>query len=273
MEIQWTLVLFTAISGTGGWLFASSILDELFRKDAEPGKLEAIVSLVLLVVGGIMSVMHLKHVDRIFEALNRPASGIFIEAALIGTLCVIIAIYFAMIVRKSSTKARLVVGVIGALLAVVFSFECGASYMMDARPAWTNIGLPFAYLGTAAAAGTALNLLLKAAQKREAEGIKFAAMLTLIGGALGVATTAVFCLMSGVEVMSAESGLNLWTIGLFVLLAIACISSAFAIKNANQGALLGGIACIAGFLAAVCLRVVMWLVGSPILDLFLMRLE
>lgn len=81
MEIQWSLVLFTVVAGAGAWQFAAAMIEALAKKDELPCRAESIVAFVLLVVGGCLSVTHLKHVDRILEALNHPASGIFVEAA------------------------------------------------------------------------------------------------------------------------------------------------------------------------------------------------
>ncbi len=142
MEIQWALVLFTVISGAGAWLFACSMLGHLLKKAPETSKMETVVAFVLLAVGGCMSVLHLSHVDRILEALNHPTSGIFIEAAMIGVLCLILAVYFIMLMRGTSEKARTVVGILGMLLGVVFTYACGSSYMMEGRPAWETIALP-----------------------------------------------------------------------------------------------------------------------------------
>ena len=149
MEIQWALVLFTVVSGAGAWLFAFSMLGSLLKKDAAPGKMETITAFVLVAVGGCMSVMHLSHVDRILEALNHPTSGIFIEAAMIGVLCVILAVYFVLLARNSSEKARTAVGVLGLLVGMVFTYACGSSYLMEARPAWQTVTLPLAYFAFA----------------------------------------------------------------------------------------------------------------------------
>lgn len=273
MEIQWTLVLFTVIAGAGAWLFASSACGELLKKDKTPGKTEAIVAFVLLVVGGFMSVLHLKHPDRILEALNRPTSGIFIEAALIGIMCLIIFIYFVMILRKSSPKARLVVAVIGMVVGIIFSYECGASYMMVARPDWMTIMLPLAYAGTAAAAGTGLNFLIKAAQKRESESVAFAAKLSLVGSIIGIVSAVAFCVASGADLFTAEHNLNIWAVALFAALVFACVCSAFAIKQSEKALPLAVVIVIGSLIAAIAVRVIMWLIGTPVMDFFLMPLE
>lgn len=273
MEIQWALVLFTVISGAGAWLFASSMLGWLLKKDAAPGKLETATAFVLVAVGGCMSVLHLSHVDRILEALNHPTSGIFVEAAMIGVLCVILAVYFAMVVRGSSEKARTAVGVLALLVGVVFTYACGSSYMMEGRPAWQTVTLPLAYFGTAASAGAGLNLLLKAVQKRDEAAVSFAGALAVAGGALGLVLAAAFCISAGAYVAAAEGGAVAWTVALFAALAVEIACGAVALKK-PQGALApGALALVAGVAAAIALRVAMWLIGTPFMDFFMMALD
>lgn len=273
MEIQWALVLFTVISGAGAWLFAFSMLGYLFKKDEAPSKMETIVAFVLVAVGGCMSVMHLSHVDRIFEALNHPTSGIFIEAAMIGVLCVILAVYFVMLVRGTSEKARTAVGIAGLLVGMVFTYACGSSYMMEARPAWQTAMLPLAYFGTAASVGAGLNLFLKAAQKSDARAISFAGVLTVIGGTLGAVLAAAFCILAGSYIATSDNGAITWTIALFVAAMAAIGSGLLTLKKPKNALILSAIALIAGLIAATALRVVMWLIGTPFMDFFLMALD
>lgn len=266
MEIQWALVLFTVISGAGAWLFACSMLGHLLKKAPETSKMETVVAFVLLAVGGCMSVLHLSHVDRILEALNHPTSGIFIEAAMIGVLCLILAVYFVMLMRGTSEKARTVVGILGMLLGVVFTYACGSSYMMEGRPAWETIALPLAYMGTAAAAGAGLNLLLKGVQKQGDEAVSLAGLLSVAGGVLGGVLAAAFCIAAGV-------GVDLWTIALFAGIVVVIVCGAVVWKKPSNAVALGALACAAGVIAAIALRVAMWLVGTPFMDFFLMALE
>ncbi len=268
MEIQWALVLFTVVSGAGAWLFACSMLGYLLKKDAAPSKMETIVAFVLVAVGGCMSVAHLSHVDRILEALNHPTSGIFVEAAMIGVLCVILAVYFVLVVRGSSEKARTAVGVLALLVGVVFTYACGSSYMMEGRPAWNNVALPLAYFGTAASAGAGLNLLLKAAQKRDGAAISFAGLLAVAGGALGLVLAAAFCLAAGVY-----GDAVVWAVVLFAALAVEIVCGAMALKQPKNALALGVVTFVAGVAAAIALRVAMWLIGTPFMDFFLMALD
>lgn len=268
MEIQWALVLFTVVSGAGAWLFACAMLGQLLKKDAAPGKVETIGSFALVAVGGCMSVAHLSHVDRILEALNHPTSGIFVEAAMIGVLCALLAAYFVLLVRGSSEKARTAVGILALLVGVVFTFACGSSYMMEGRPAWNTVTLPLAYLGTAAAAGAGLNLLVKAALKRDEAAVSFAGVLAVAGGALGLVLAGAFCLVAGVY-----GDAIMWAVVLLAALAIEIACGAMAAKKPGSALALGAVAAVAGVAAALALRAAMWLIGTPFMDFFLMALD
>ena len=94
MTIQWSLVLFTVLSGCGAGLFACTALDEFRGGAASKVRLPACaVAVALLVVGGIASATHLSHVDRMMAVLAHPTAGIFLEALLLGLLAVCIAVY------------------------------------------------------------------------------------------------------------------------------------------------------------------------------------
>lgn len=288
MEAQWSLILFTVISGAGAWLFAASTCQALAKKGALPGKVTSIVAVVLLALGGLASMTHLKHVDRIFEALNHPTSGIFVEAALIGVLIVLIAVYFAMVVRRSSKTALKVVAIVVSVVGIVFTFACGMSYMMEARQAWMTYALPLSYCLTAGAAGVALNQLLQAlgidapkgagdeASDKEAgaEGaVAFSGMLTLVVSVLALIAAAVFAIHAAGWLDKAAAGAALWLAVTFVSGVVAVAAGVWAWRKPAAGKAAGVVAVIAGVLFAVAVRVFMWLVGTPLMDLFLMPME
>lgn len=273
MEIQWALVLFTVVSGCGAWQFAWSVIAHLAKRAAAPGKLETIVAFVLVALGGCISVLHLKHVDRILEALNRPTSGIFVEAAFVGVICVVLAVYFIMLMRGSSEKARLVVGVVGAIACIVFTYACGSSYMMGSRPAWDTVALPLAYFGTASAAGAGLNLVLKALIKAKPEEISFSGALAIAGSVVGLVCAGSFCIMASGELAQNANGALAWTACLFVALVIELALGILALNKPESGLVLGAVAVVVGVIAAIALRSAMWCAGTPSLDFFLMPLE
>lgn len=270
MEVQWALVLFTVVSGAGAWLFAWSVLQSLMKRGSLPGKTEAVASFALLVVGGCLSVLHLKHVDRIFEALNHPTSGIFIEAAMIGIMCAIVAVYFVMLLRGAGEGSLKVVGAIGAIVGAVFTFECGASYLMEARAAWMTPMLPLGYCATAAAAGAGMNGLLRAVAKQDEKDLSFSGLLTLVANVVSLAVCAAYCVISS-EYLTVN-GAALWVAVLFIALAAGAAAGVVQWKKPQQSLALSTVALVAGLLAAIALRVAMWAMGTPLMDLFLMPL-
>lgn len=275
MAIQWILTLFTVVAGTGAWLFATAVLSEAAGKDKQPPRIETIIAFIVTVVGGTISVLHLKHPDRIMEVLNHPTSGIFIEAAFIGVMCLIMAVFFVMILRKSSTNARKVVGIVGVVVAVVFTFECGSSYMMEARPAWCNYGLPLAFMGTTAAAGSGLNLLVKALLKRESENVKFAALMACAAAALGLVCAVVFVGLSSANYQVLSGEIIAWLVVLFVC-AIAGVAVGYLTYRRPDHAqviVLAAVVFVVGFLAALAVRCAMWLTGTATVDFFMMPLD
>lgn len=273
MEIQWALVLFTVVSGVGAWLFAFSMLQSLLKRGEAPGKGETVAAFVLMAAGGCMSVAHLKHVDRIFEALNHPTSGIFIEAALIGVSCVLLAVYFALIVRGAGKGPRVAVGAVTAAVCAVFTFACGSSYMMEARPAWTTVALPLAYCATAAVSGAGLNLLVKAAGKQDGKAVSFAGVLAVAAGVVAAVVAAAFSLHAASWLAAADNGALAWAVAMFVGIAVAVAGGAVAWKKPQGAMALAAAVLAAGLVAALALRIAMWLSGTPTMDFFLMPLE
>lgn len=267
MEIQWSLVLFTAIAGAGSWLLGCACIDE-FKGMAkkETGSLAAIVAIVLLVVGGIASATHLSHVDRIFGVLAHPAPGIFLEALLLGLDALVGLVLVLLWKRDASAAARKVFAVCGAVLAPVFSFSCGFSYMMPSQLAWNNIGLPLAYLGTAAAAGCALWALICACCKESEETCVFAGWETVIGGALALVFALVFGFVSGVA--TGSQALLFWgaVVALGSIVPLAC-GVTITRKPAGAIAFAAG-ALIGGCIGAVAFRCLMWIASNSLMALF-----
>ena len=56
MDIQWSLVLFTALTGMGGWLFFFICLNVFVRKTDKGAFAGTATALALTVVGGLASV-------------------------------------------------------------------------------------------------------------------------------------------------------------------------------------------------------------------------
>lgn len=84
MEIQWSLVLFTALSGAGAWLVACAGLDA-FKGLAKKTVVPAVVTgIVLIIVGGIASATHLSHVVASWPCWRTRLRAFSWEAVLLG---------------------------------------------------------------------------------------------------------------------------------------------------------------------------------------------
>ena len=258
MTIQWSLVLFTVLSGCGAGLFACTALDEFRGGAASKVRLPACaVAVALLVVGGI---------DRIMAVLSHPTAGIFLEALLLGLLAVCIAVYALLVKREASSGARKALAATGIVLAVAFAFACGVSYMMTSRPVWNTVALPLAYLGTALATGAALYLVMCAALKVDEGDVKKAGVYAAAGGALSLVLTVAFGLVSGTAFGDQAA--------LFWVAVVLCGSAAPAVcgvlvARKSGGALSLGVVALAGALVgSVAVRAVMWLVGTAVANYF-----
>lgn len=265
MEIQWSLVLFTALTGMGGCMFACVAADEFLGRAKAAAFPAALVSLIIAVVGGLASVTHLSHPDRIMGALSHPTSGIFTEALLVGCLCVCVVVYLVLVKREAGAGARKAVSVIGAVFGVLLSFMAGESYLMEARPNWCSQLLPLGYLLTAVSEGIAAYLVVVAAKAKDADVTLYGRAL-LIGGVLGAVGAAAYVLWAG-----PADGVQ------WALLAVAVIGAGVvpavcgALAGKNPGSLMaaaGGSAACA-FVGAVSYRCIMWLITVPIANLFL----
>ncbi len=266
MEIQWSLVLFTCLSGAGAWLLACAGLDA-FRGLTKKASVPAIVvAIVLIVAGGLASATHLTHVDRIMAVLAHPAPGIFLEALLLGIDVIVAVVLLALVKREGSEAARKALGVAAVVMAVVFSYSCGSSYMMASQLAWDTITLPLGYLGTAAATGTALWYVLCAALKEEPPALAFAAQETVAGGAAALVLSLAFGLVSGAA-LGAEA-LTFW-VGVVLCGGVVPAACGFVGMKKPESALqLAVVAAAGALIGSVAFRVLMWLASVALMSLF-----
>jgi anaerobic dimethyl sulfoxide reductase subunit C (anchor subunit) len=166
MSIQWVLVFFILLVGLGCGTFVVTIFTtEWCGKVRQIRKTGMITSLVILALGGVTSVFHLTHPERIFGALSHPTSGIFMESSMIGLVGLIIIIYLIALRRDATDSTLKIIGTIGMIPAVILAFAIGHSYMMAARPAWNTLILPLNYFVSAGVMGCVCFNILVARNK------------------------------------------------------------------------------------------------------------
>ena len=147
MEIQWVARF---VHGAGGSRCVAVLLRG--RRCLRPAHQQAafpasLLAVVLLALGGLCSVTHLSHPDRMLGALAHPAPGIFLEALLLGLLAVVAIVFAVLVKRQAGAGVRKALALVGMVLALAFTFSCGSSYLMASQAAWNTPTLPLAYLG------------------------------------------------------------------------------------------------------------------------------
>lgn len=265
MEIQWSLVLFTALTGMGGCLFVCVAADEFLGRAKNALFPASIAAFVLAVVGGLASVTHLSHPDRMLAALSHPTSGIFTEALLVGCLCACIVVYIILLKRGASATARKVVAVIGAVFGLLLSFMAGESYLMDARPNWNTQLLPLGYLLTALPEGIAAWLVVVGLKDKEADVAPYAKAL-LVTGVLAVIGVCAYVLTAG-----ASDG-TVWGLLALAVIAAGVVPAACGgvlAKTPSKLVTLASSAAVCALVGAVAYRCIMWLITVPVANLFL----
>lgn len=197
MDLQWPLIIFTAFVSWSAGLFATQSVLAL-KGEGRKAQLPALMtSLVILAVGGIAVFFHLEHWERIFNGFGHITSGITQELICVVLMVIVMVIYFATL-RKSKEKGTVskpvaIAGVITAALLVIIA---GASYLMPARPAWSNPGEVLSLLGNACILGPATMMVIMGVCAKD-EPISETALpkVLLIGAIINVATTLLYLAM------------------------------------------------------------------------------
>ena len=127
MSIQWPLVIFSLLAGTGAGTMVFVGLSELLNKGASARFNAALVAFILLILGGIASVLHLGQPANVMSAITNLGSfsGISIELILLGLSALVALIYAILAKREGSDGARKAFGVIALILGLVFAFALG----------------------------------------------------------------------------------------------------------------------------------------------------
>lgn len=260
MTIQWSLVLFSALAGIGSWAIAACAFTGIGGDDAgdKAKRTTVLVSLVLIVIGGIASFTHLAHPERVMSVLAHPTVGIFAEAAFSGVMVLLLVVLLTMIVRKVSVGSLKVILLITGVVGVVFSFMIGYSYIMPSREAWNTLSLPLAYMGTAAAAGTALYASITSAYHKST---KIVSNVAIVGGALSLVTSLVY----GLQIGSAFGPhATLFWVGVILCGSVIPLAGCILARKKSSPLVYYAVCTVLACIGCIALRVLMWSTGSGI---------
>lgn len=266
MDIQWPLVFFTVLGGAGGWLIAIAAANEFLGKSdsAKVRKLSLIIGMVLVIMAGCASALHLTHPDRMMAALGHPTSGIFTEALLTGLIVLASIIYLVLIKRDASKTSLKVIAVVAGILGLVLPFATGMSYMMSSKPAWDTILFPLACFGTTATTGFTTYLVIQFAADDAEAARKWTCTATVVAGIAAALLSVVYAFSIGAAT-GAQAGL-FWGGVIAVGCALPTVCAFLAGKGRSGFAL--AIAALAGaYAGSFVFRCFMWLIGTTILTL------
>ncbi len=264
MEIEWPLVLFTALTGCGGWMTACIAVADLKKVAVKSALATSIVAFVMLAVGGTASVFHLAHPTRIMYALSHPTSGIFVEAALIGVCLVALGLYIVALMRKSPAPFRMACVVAAGVIGVVLSFMAGHSYMMEAIPSWDNEFLPIGYLFTAAPSGVALYAIVCSVRKEEGV-LAPCCIALLVAGVLSIISASIY----GVLYVTVDAAVMLlWGLCVVVGGVLPTALAALVRKKPELALPLMSAGFVCAIAGSIAYRCVMWLNGEKSADFF-----
>ncbi len=262
MAIQWPLVIFGLLAGCGGALFAFIGISELLGIARKTRFSAAIVSLILLVVGGCASVAHLGQPGNIMAAAANlfSFSGISVELIMLGINVILVIVYMIVVKRENGQSAAKIIGIIGIITGIILTFVVGNGYVIEAQRYWNTFTLPLGYLGSGLAMGGTLFLSLAILRKEETEEIQNLGRFVLVALIL----QAVFFIAYGIAIGFIGNAILYWG-GIIVVGAIIPL---ICVYLARKNMFLIYIAFGCTIIGGLCFRILMWMLGTGFLDFF-----
>ena len=263
MGIEWPLVLFTVFAGAGAGMLVFAGIGEFFNASKKARFIAAICSLILLVVGGLLSLLHLGNPSNFMAAAANlfSFSPISLELIFLG-LGVIVAIIYLVVVNREGGASK-AIGVIGIIVGIIFAYVSGHGYEVIAiRPAWATPTLTLSYALSALTIGGFLFLVLQVIFKDEADSIKKVAMVVLVVAVLET----ILYIAYGALAPLGDSAILFWIGAVVVGGLIAAVAGLLAWMKNNQAMVYVGV--LAAIIGGIAFRAVMWLAGSAFLPNF-----
>lgn len=265
MEIQWPLVFFSLLAGCGGCLAAFVGISEFLGKAEKIRKNGMIVALVLVVVGGCASLLHLAQPGNIMAAATNifSLSGISVELIALGATAILIAVYLIAITREKSSITSKIIGALVVVFGILLGFATGNGYVIAGQPNWNTILLPLAYLSSdLVLASFVFIALMSALGDEDALDKRFPlAALVLVGVQL------IVFIAYGAFLSFEADTVAFWLCAIIVgSIATAILCFLLWRKQPTPAIIPVGLCC--SVVGALGIRAAMWLVGTGYLNLF-----
>lgn len=286
MEVQWPLLVFSVFLGITSGIFIFLGIGEVKAKFKEIRFLGSLIALILLAVGGCVSVLHMGHPERAMNLLGNLGSGLSKELFVTG-LMGIVAFIYVLLARKDYPSASKLFGIIGAVIGIVLPVIAGSSYMVAARPAWDSFTVPLMFLGTGIGLGFALMALLVFFKGDTEKDGTFALRLALIGFVIAAVTVLAYVVWiamapyqaasrSIMRLVAGDLSVLFWLFVVIVGFAAPIILTVLARKSQGKNASGDGlpnpkdivrylsIAFACSVIGSVVIRVIMYAVGTSV---------
>ena len=270
-KIQWPLVLFSMLAGCGGCAFAFVGLGNAFGAPIEFTLIVTVISFVLVVVGGLCSVLHLATPKHALAAISHLTSfsGISVELIMLGIVSVLMIGYAASCVVFDSAMARLVFGVLGIVAGLGLAFATGHGYLISSKPTWNTKKLPLAYTGTALVSGGLLYAAAASVLSAGQDVLSLAVVALAVCMVFSAITVIAYALHLGKDRLKDNASLfwgGIVVCGIAAPIVVLGVVFAGVVSGANALLLIVGFAL--SMVGGTCLRMLMWIVGAGFLFFF-----
>lgn len=150
MDIQWSLLFFSLLAGTGGSILAYVGVSQFKGFGEKPKRNLLIGALVLIIIGGLCSVLHLEQKANIMAAAANifSFSPISMELIMVGITVILSIVYLVAVIREAGELSLKVIAVLSIIFGLLLGYVTGSGYQMGAQPLWNTVILPLAYLAT-----------------------------------------------------------------------------------------------------------------------------
>lgn len=253
-------------------VFASAALSDLMKKGEDKSRFTAdVIGMVLLIVGGWCSLLHLALPENVMAAVTNifSFSGISIELVLLGITFILAFIYAIMLKRETVGTARKVVAVAGIVAAVLLAFFCGHGYVMVGRPLWNTNLLPFAYLGTALGTGGFLFACIQSKRGNAVEDVVALKTWYLATSVISAVTVAAYVVFLAASAGLKDAALIYAVVALLgCVVALTCGISFFLKPAENKVFAIACLGAVTSLIAGLAVRMLMWAVCAGYLELF-----
>ena len=272
-DVQWPLVIFSLLAGSGGALCAMAAVSELTGRAQKARFAAACCALALIVVGGLASMAHLASPQNAMAAAAHlgSLSGISVELIMLGVTFVVAAAYAIALKRQAGAGACKALGVVAGVCGLVLAFVCGHGYVIEARGLWNTNLLPFAYLCSVLPVGAFGYLACGVAAKEADDELLGLRGVVAGAGVLSIVAMAAYVVFVGLDV-AGRSPVALYggVIACGVIAVAVCCARLMRSADALHGKLaaIAACGCAAAVLGAVSIRVIMWVASDPFANLF-----